>query len=57
VPRARRKAFDSVCALVARCIWLHRNEAVFRNGSVLVTKIILDIDFHLDGWIRAGLIC
>jgi hypothetical protein len=26
VAKARRKAFDSLCALMARCIWLHPND-------------------------------
>jgi hypothetical protein len=34
VAQARRKAFDSIFVLVAHCIWLHRNDVVFRNNSM-----------------------
>jgi hypothetical protein len=49
VAQARTKAFDSICTLVARCIWLHRNEVVFRNGDVSVNRAISDrLSF---GWV------
>jgi hypothetical protein len=31
IPRDRRKAFDMVVILVVWCIWLERNNRVFRN--------------------------
>jgi hypothetical protein len=40
VPKARRKAFDSLCALVARSIQLHRNSVVFRSTQVGVSAHI-----------------
>jgi hypothetical protein len=54
VAKARRKAFDSLCALVTRCIWLHRNDVVFRNGSVSVPSVIFILDIHLCRWVQAG---
>jgi hypothetical protein len=57
VAKARRKAFNSLYALIAQCIWLHRNDSVFRNGTVSVARTLSDIDSHLDGWVSAGLDC
>jgi hypothetical protein len=33
IGRARRSAFDSMVALVARMLWFVRNDVVFRNAS------------------------
>jgi hypothetical protein len=42
VAKARRKAFDSLCALVARCIWLHLND------------VFLGVLDHLCNWRTFG---
>jgi hypothetical protein len=56
VAKAIRKGVDSICALVSRCIQLHRNDVVFRSASVSVSSTISVIDMHLDSWVRAGLV-
>jgi hypothetical protein len=43
VSKGRRKAFDSLVVLVARCIWLERNSRVFRNQSSTVTQLLQHI--------------
>jgi hypothetical protein len=35
VPKARRKAFDSLSFMVSRSLWLERNVRVFRNVVLL----------------------
>ncbi|OEL21341.1 hypothetical protein BAE44_0017640, partial [Dichanthelium oligosanthes] len=56
VPKARRKAFDSLCLLLARMLWLERNCRVFRNLSRLPGPLLDVISDHAALWVRAGLV-
>jgi hypothetical protein len=55
VTKARRKAFNSMCTLIARIIWLHHNEIVFRVVVVSVTRVIDDIVSQMEQWCRDGI--
>jgi hypothetical protein len=39
-PKAHRKAFDSMVALISWMIWLQRNDHVFHNGSVAAVLLV-----------------
>jgi hypothetical protein len=44
-----------MCALIARSIWLHHNEIVFRAVAVSVTRVIDDIVSQMEQWCRDGI--
>ncbi|OEL14941.1 hypothetical protein BAE44_0024040, partial [Dichanthelium oligosanthes] len=56
VTKARRKAFDSLCLLLARHLWLERNSRVFRNASRLPGSLVNVIFEQSYLWGRAGLL-
>ncbi|OEL33706.1 hypothetical protein BAE44_0005276, partial [Dichanthelium oligosanthes] len=56
VTKARRKAFDSLCLLLTRHLWLERNSKVFRNASRLPGSLV-DVIFDQSLlWVKAGLL-
>jgi hypothetical protein len=54
VPKARRAAFDCIVVLVARRLWLQRNEKVFRSATPSATFILIEDD--CNNWCRSKLI-
>jgi hypothetical protein len=53
VTKPRRPAFDSVCFLIARSLWLERNARVYNNKSrstSLLSKAIAEL---VELWFRA----
>ncbi|OEL23010.1 hypothetical protein BAE44_0015970, partial [Dichanthelium oligosanthes] len=56
VAKPRRKAFDSLCLLVSRHLWLERNSRVFRGVSRLPGSLVVVIFDQVALWSRAGLV-
>ncbi|OEL30014.1 hypothetical protein BAE44_0008967, partial [Dichanthelium oligosanthes] len=56
VAKLRRKAFDSLCLLVLRHLWLERNSRVFRGVSLLSGSLVEVIFDQVVLWSRAGLL-
>jgi hypothetical protein len=56
VPKHRRQAFDSLVLLVARHIWLERNDRVFRGECKQPTLLIKSLWEIAELWSRARLI-
>jgi hypothetical protein len=56
IPKARCKVFNSVVYLVAWCLWLQRNDKVFRNGSLLPLALLCVITSCCNLWCRANLV-
>jgi hypothetical protein len=53
---AHRGAFNSMVALVARMLWLLRNEVVFRNVSPSVEATLRHTFSTTDQWCSANLV-
>jgi hypothetical protein len=49
VEKAKCRAFDSMCVLIARCIWPHRNDVVFRS-LVSVPGLLAAIASQFEQW-------
>jgi hypothetical protein len=56
VVRDRKRAFDSLVALATWCVWLERNERVFRNTCTTVPQLVSKIVSEVEQWCRARLV-
>jgi hypothetical protein len=56
VPKARRRAFDSLVILVVWCIWLERNSCVFRNITRSLSATLTTVLSSCDLWCRTQLV-
>ncbi|OEL20202.1 hypothetical protein BAE44_0018778 [Dichanthelium oligosanthes] len=56
VVKVRRKAFDSLCFLISRSLWLERNSRVFRGASCLPGSLVVSISDSVLLWVSAGLV-
>ncbi|OEL32988.1 hypothetical protein BAE44_0005993, partial [Dichanthelium oligosanthes] len=54
VVKAHRKAFDSVCLLLTRLLWLERNDRVFRNIIRLPGPFVAAALEQVGLWLRVG---
>jgi hypothetical protein len=50
VAKPRRKAFDSLVALIIWSIWLERNSRVFRNQVGSVTAVVTSVIDWCELW-------
>jgi hypothetical protein len=56
IPKARRKAFDSLVLPVCRSIWLQRNAKVFRGEAVNAGSIVEAVSQGVVQWCLAGIV-
>jgi hypothetical protein len=56
VLKARRKAFDSLVALVVRSLWLSRNACVFRHSTPLIGDVVQSVLDQAFQWCLVGLV-
>jgi hypothetical protein len=55
IPKAHRKAFDSLVLLVCHSIWLQRNAKVFRGEVVNAGSIFKVVTQGIEQWCLAGI--
>jgi hypothetical protein len=56
VPKPCRRAYDSMVLLVARGIWLHRNNMIFNDVSLLPSVVAHMLSLLLDDWCSVKLV-
>jgi hypothetical protein len=57
VIKRRRKVFDSLILLIARGIWLQRNNRVFDRRMVAPATLACELENECVQWCQAGLMC
>jgi hypothetical protein len=60
VLKGRRRAFDSLCVLIAWVIWLHRNDRTFNRSalhhSLAASSVINQIFDMVQSWMASGIV-
>jgi hypothetical protein len=56
VPKPCRRAYDSMVLLVACGIWLHRNDMIFNDVSLLPSVVAHMLSLLLDDWCSVKLV-